>query len=184
MDGVKLRGMNWLTFVLRWFHLVAAITAVGGTIFMRFALVPSIGVVSDEQRKLLYEQIRRRWAILVMASIAFLLISGVWNFVSFMHEAKSELPEWEAWRHSYMMLYNALFGIKFLLAMVIFFIASALAGRSAGTQKIRDRAVYAMTLNLVLALIVVALAGIMRLTHTGPTPPSTPLAAGMGSGNG
>src|SRR5215813_10700260 len=115
--------MNCLSLVSRWFHLVAAITAVGGTIFMRFALVPSIAVLSDEQRKSLHEQIRSRWAKLVMASIGFLLLSGLYNFILFLRDTKA--PEWDQWRQSCNSIYQMVFGIKFLLAMVVFFIASA-----------------------------------------------------------
>ena len=160
--------MNWLGFVLRWFHLVAAITAVGGSIFMRFALVPSVSVLSDEQRKLLHEQVRSRWAKLVMASIGFLLITGLINIYLFLRDSKT--PAWEDWHKSYSGLYNAVFGVKFLLAMAIFFIASALAGRGEATQKFRQNAKWWMTVNVILALTVVALSGVLRLTHTGPSP--------------
>jgi uncharacterized membrane protein len=159
--------MNWLGFVLRWFHLVAAITAVGGSIFMRFALAPSVGILANEQRKMLHEQVRSRWAKLVMASIGFLLLTGLINVVLFLRDSKT--APWEEWHKSYSLLYNAVFGVKFLLAMVIFFIASALAGRGEATQRFRQNAKWWMTVNVVLALAVVALSGILRLTHTGPT---------------
>ncbi|HEY2881043.1 MAG TPA: hypothetical protein VGJ15_01385 [Pirellulales bacterium] len=172
--------MNWVSWILRWLHLVAAITAVGGTIFMRFALVPSVVVLSDEQRKMLHEQVRSRWAKLVMASIGFLLLSGLINYLTFYFDSKK--PAWDAWRESYKGLYQAVFGVKFLLAMAIFFIASALAGRSEATKTFRQNAKWWMTLNVVFALAVVALSGILRSTHTGPTfkpETSQPSAASM-----
>src|SRR4051812_29935326 len=103
--------MTILLIALRWLHLVAAITAVGGTIFMRFALVPSIGVLNDDQRKLLHENVRPRWAKLVMAAIAFLLISGLINYLMFLKGTQVAVPAWEAWRGTYSKLYNAVFGI-------------------------------------------------------------------------
>ncbi len=170
---------------MRWFHLVAAMTVVGGTIFMRFALVPSVGVLGDEQNNLLREEVRRRWSKLVMASIAFLLISGLTNYIIMLRDSKSGTPEWEAWRHSYNGLYQAVFGVKFTLAMVIFFIASALAGRGEATKKFRQDAKWWMSVNLTLALIVVALSGVLRLTHIGPTLNAAPVpAASSESGNG
>jgi uncharacterized membrane protein len=159
--------MNWLGLVLRWFHLVAAITAVGGSIFMRFALAPSVSVLADEQRKMLHEQVRSRWAKLVMASIGFLLLTGLLNVFTFLSNSKTQ--PWEEWHKSYSVLYNAVFGLKFLLAMFIFFVASALAGRGEATKSFRQNAQWWMTVNVVLALTVVALSGILRLTHTGPT---------------
>jgi uncharacterized membrane protein len=159
--------MNWLGFVLRWFHLIAAITVVGGSIFMRFALAHSASVLPDAERKALYEQVRSRWAKLVMASIGFLLLTGLINLILFLRDSKT--PPWEAWHKSYSLLYNAVFGIKFLLAMALFFIASALAGRGEATQRFRQNSKWWMTVNVALALIIVALSGILRLTHTGPS---------------
>ena len=156
--------MSWLGLTLRWFHLVAAIMVVGGTMFMRFALVPSIGVLADEQRSALHQQIRSRWAKMVAAAILFLLISGLWNYIRFLGDSKT----WgDQWRASYNGLYQAVFGVKFLLALVIFFLASALAGRTEGTKKFRQNAKMWMTVNLILALIVVALSGVLRATHVG-----------------
>ncbi|HZZ29249.1 MAG TPA: hypothetical protein VFE46_14720 [Pirellulales bacterium] len=161
--------MYWFALALRWFHLVAAMVAVGGTAFMRFALVPSVSVLADEQRKALHEQIRSRWAKLVAGSVAFLLISGLINFVLFLTESKTE--PWAQWHQAYNSLYQFVFGAKFALAMVVFFIASALAGRGQATQKFRQDATWWMTVNLVLALVVVALSGVLRFTHVGPTLP-------------
>ncbi len=53
-----------------------------------------------------------------MAAILFLLVSGFYNFLRY--EFQYKLPP----------LYHALFLIKFLLALAIFYIASLLAGRS------------------------------------------------------
>lgn len=159
--------MYWFALALRWFHLVAAMAAVGGTIFMRFALVPSVSVLTDDERKSLHEQVHSRWAKLVAASVAFLLISGLVNFVMFLSESKT--APWDQWRQTYNSLYQFVFGAKFALAMVVFFIASALAGRGEATKKFRQDAKWWMTVNLILALIVVVLSNVLRFTHVGPT---------------
>ena len=172
-----------LLLALRWLHIVAAMTLVGGTIFLRFALVPSVSVLPDGERESLHAQVRRRWTMLIMASITFLLISGFVNFFLFLHSANPEIPAWSEWRKSYFGLYNMIWGIKFLIAMVIFFIASALAGRGKATQKLRDNPQRWLTINLILALIVVALSGVLRSTHTGPTLPAAS-ATETGGGNG
>jgi uncharacterized membrane protein len=164
--------MPWLLLILRWLHIVAAITAVGGIIFMRLALVPSLSVLADEQRKALHEQIRSRWAKMVAGSIFFLLVTGIVNYFLFMSQKNGE--GWQSWRESYNALYNILFGVKFLLALVIFFLASALAGRTEATKRFRQDAKYWMTVNLILALIVVALSNGLRMTHAGPPPAQTP----------
>jgi uncharacterized membrane protein len=159
--------MTWLVFGLRWFHLIAAMILVGGTIFMRFALVPSVGALSDDERKALHQQVRSRWSKLVMASIAFLLVSGFINYVIFYETTQT--PAWEQWHAHCNAIYQAAFGVKFLLAMAIFFIASAVSGRSESMKQFRQNAKLWLTVNVILGLTVVALAGVMRLTHVGPT---------------
>ncbi|MCC7086501.1 MAG: hypothetical protein IT427_15995 [Pirellulales bacterium] len=167
--------MDWLALALRWIHIVAAITAVGGTIFMRMALLPSEQSLDDESRHALRERVRSRWAKVVMACIAFLLLSGLINFFTFIGQTKAE--PWSEWRTSYNKLYNMIFGIKALLALVIFFIASALVGRTDALKPIRQNAKMWLTVNVVLAVLVVALSGVLRSTHIGPTLPTTRVEA-------
>jgi uncharacterized membrane protein len=174
--------MNWLGLLLRWIHIFAAITAVGGTVFMRYALVPSVQVLPDDARKTLHDKVRSRWAKIVMLCIAFLLISGFINFFLFMGDTRT--PPWAEWKASYHKLYNMVFGIKTLIAFVIFIIASALVGRAKAFEPIRKNAKMWLTVNVVLAMIVVALSGVLRITHTGPALNSTTNETSTESGNG
>jgi len=59
--------------------------------------------------------------------------------------------------------------VKFLLAIAIFFIASAVSGTSESMKQFRQNAKLWLSVNVIFTLIVVALAGIMRLTPVGPT---------------
>jgi uncharacterized membrane protein len=163
--------MNWLSLALRWVHIVAAITAVGGTIFMRFALLPAVQSLTDEARKALHEQIRARWSMVVRGCILFLLISGFTNFFLFMGETRT--APWAEWKASYNGLYNMMFGTKVLIALAIFFIAEAVVGKAEVFKPIRQNAKMWLSINVILALLVVALSGVMRITHVGPTLPST-----------
>jgi hypothetical protein len=159
--------------ISRWMHILAAITAVGGTIFMRMALLPSVGSLADDARKQLHEAVRSRWAKFVMGSIALLLISGLYNI--FVIESQKRIPPADSG------LYHALFGIKFLLAFGIFFIASALVGRSPAFAKIRANARFWLTLNMTLAILVVCLSGVLRaLRDKPPAPASRAPAASQG----
>ncbi len=146
--------LDWLGIVFRWLHLLSAITAVGGTIFLRMALVPSVAVLSQEQHQALHEQVRSRWVKFVMAAIAFLIVSGLYNFIT---KVKSHtiVPD-------YNWLYQMLFGVKFILALIIFFLASALTGRSPAFAKIRQNAKLWLSVNMALAIIVVCISGVLR----------------------
>ena len=143
-------NIDYLAVVFRWLHILPAIIAVGGTVFMRMALLPSIGELPEGQRAAFHEAIRSRWAKWVMGSIAFLLVSGFYNFFSLNARLDLQKP------------YHMLFGIKFLLALAIFAIASFLAGRTAVAQRMRKNARMWLNLNITLAVTLVCLSGVMR----------------------
>ncbi|MFM7159352.1 MAG: hypothetical protein ACKO3P_03160, partial [Planctomycetaceae bacterium] len=60
-------------------------------------------------------------------------------------------------------LYHQLVGFKILIALAIFFISSALVGRSPGLQRFRDNGRYWLGVNLVLALVIVAISGFLKI---------------------
>ncbi len=154
--------IDWLTIILRWLHIVAACAALGGTLFIRLALLPSLSVLPADQRTALHQAIRGRWAKVVMGAITLLLVSGLWNYVLniqlFKQTEAGKMPA----------AYHIPFGVKFLLALVVFFIASALVGRSAAFEKIRQNAKFWLTLNLVLLLVIATISNVLRGTHVYP----------------
>lgn len=141
---------DYLALITRWLHILPAMAAVGGTMFMRWGLLPSMGSLPEEQRATLHANLRARWAKVVMGSIGLLLASGIYNIVQ----------KEQGWQVNG--LYHALFGIKFLLAMAIFFVASALVGRSEAYAKMRENRRFWLTLNLVLAIVLVCISGALR----------------------
>ncbi len=145
-----------ISLLMRWMHILAAIALMGGTIFMRFALHPALQVLGADQQKALKGAIRGRWSKWVMASSGFLLISGIVNIVLF-----SQAKEVSG-------LYHPIVGVKMLLALAIMFIASALVGRSANAERFREKAVFWLNLNLVLAVVVVCIGGFLRTLHHPP----------------
>src|SRR4029434_8947951 len=68
-----------LLLALRYMHILGAIALMGGTIFMRFALVPTVPELDDKSKAALHEGVRSRWAKFVMIAAALLLLSGITN---------------------------------------------------------------------------------------------------------
>lgn len=143
-------GMQIVSLLLRLAHLMAAATLIGGTIFQLYALLPAAEQLPEEPHRQLKAGVIKRWKIWVMVAITFLLVSGLVNYVLYVKEFK--LPS----------TYHMLFGVKFLLALVIFFIASLLTGRSPLAEKARQNAKTFLTINLILAILVVGIGGMMR----------------------
>ncbi len=151
---MELDAQTLVPLVLRWLHILAAITAVGGTIFMRTTLVPALETLPDMQRGMLHETIRSRWSRLVAASILFLLVSGFYNF--FVITRRFQLPP----------VYQMLFGIKFLLALRIFGLASVISGRSETAKRMRTKARFWLSLNIAMAVALVCISGVMNTLRT------------------
>ena len=158
--------MDPTLLLLRWAHILAAIVAMGGLVFARFGLVPALAEIDTATRDKIHEAIRRRWLPWVIGAITVLLASGLANFLLFNGRVKAE-----GWSGGFWMRqtsYHALFGAKFLLAMVAFYFASALVGRGQGTQWVRNDRAKWLSVTIGLTLGVVLLSGWMRQLHTGP----------------
>jgi putative copper export protein len=142
-----------IELVLRWIHVLSAAVLVGGTIFLRYALAPALAQQASETRQSLLGGWRPGWARLVMIASALLLISGLVNAVRII--MRYEFPAAP---------YHALVAVKFLLAMVMFWSSAAVAGRSASAEKMRENLTFWLNINVLLAILLVGLAGYMRLT--------------------
>jgi uncharacterized membrane protein len=145
-----------VSLLARWLHILAAITAVGGTIFARAVVLPSLETLPGESRTALHAAMRERWSRIVSAAIGFLLLSGLYNIG--LISIRYQLPRW----------YMPLFVLKFLMALVIFMVASFLVGKTAAAERVRRNARFWMNLNIVLAVAVVCLSGVLRTAERVP----------------
>lgn len=141
-----------LPVLSRWIHVGTAIVLVGGTAFFRFVVVPSLGDDSSG----LVGRIRDRWKKIVHAGIGLFILSGAYNFALM-------IP-----KHTGDKLYHPLLGIKMLLALVVFFLASALVGNKAGTQKFRDDSKKWTSIMLLLAAVIVGISGFVKVRPYSP----------------
>jgi len=157
--------IDWILLLSRWVHLGAAFAAVGGVVYARVAALPGVSEALDgDSAEKVREAMRRRWAKVTHACIALLLITGGINFVILAMPPKVE-P----------MPYHAIFAVKFIAAMLIFFFATALVGRSAGLAKFRVQSRKWLSVIIVLGALVVLLSGLLnqvRTTQARNTPPA------------
>jgi hypothetical protein len=106
--------------------------------------------LAESQRGEMHEAVRSRWAKFIHLSVALLLLSGIANLGL-------------ASRYEFQGLnYSMVGGIKMLLALPIFGIASLLAGRGNAAKKIQANAKFWLNVNLVLALSMVLIGGVLR----------------------
>lgn len=162
-----------LILVARWLHIVSATVAVGAPIFARMALLPAVGTLDDATRDAFREAVAKRWRVVVYVTIMLFLATGFYNFLG-------PHAHWKKFRDTnkdLVLVYHAVFGAKLLLAFVMFFLASALAGRSAGLAYFRRHAWGWTTILVVLGLIVVGLSNYLRSVDPKPAPQPGPSAS-------
>ncbi len=144
-------GLPIVPLISRVLHILGALILGGGIFFLRSVLAPT----GDEQW---LTDRRGTWARWVGIATFVLIATGFYNFLIINGEAKIEggkLPS----------TYHVLFGIKFLLGLVVMFLAAILAGKTPLAAKFRGKS--QLWLNVawfgVMAIIVVA--GILRTMH-------------------
>ena len=135
--------------IFRWLHIGPVIVAIGGAFFARFIILPSIvETLSEDQRGQVHSAVIRRWKKVLHICIALILISGAYNFY---HGFRMKPP-----------LYHMLFLPKFLAALGIFFIASALVGKSEAFESMRRENKKWLGILIALAVLIVLISGIMK----------------------
>jgi uncharacterized membrane protein len=148
-----------LLLTLRYMHILGAIALMGGTIFMRFALLPTVLGLDPITKATIHQEVRSRWSKFVMLAAALLLISGVMNLI---------LAARYQYEPVFGMSYHMVVGIKFIFALPIFFFASVLAGRSEMAKRFQANAKTWMNLNLTLALLMVLIGGALKFVKREP----------------
>ncbi len=154
--------LDYVNLAMRWTHILAAMVAAGGTFYVRFALLPAQEAIAAEQRLALGDALRRRWSKIVAASIAALLLSGLYNVGII--EALTTAPKAYPW-------YRPVFVVKFLLALGVFAIASLLSGRTTAAEAIRRNTKFWLNVNVALIVAIVLLSGVLRTADKLPKPP-------------
>jgi hypothetical protein len=154
--------------VSRVFHVGTAIVMVGGAFFLRFVLLPAAKAsLAEDVHARLRSAVMGTWKKIVHIGIALLLLTGSLNYYRVIVEGT----------HKGDALYNALIGIKILLALGIFFIASVLVGRSAKFEGMRQNVAKWLAINLLLAAIIVAISGFLKVRPFTPKPAPTTAAS-------
>jgi uncharacterized membrane protein len=132
-------------------HIASAIILGGGLFYLRTVLAPAGADACYADR-------RAVWAKWVHLAIVLLLASGIYNFLAINSAAKAAGGKLPA-------VYHALFGIKFLLGLLVMFVASILAGRTAAADRFRQKIRLWLHVGWGAVLAIVVVAAIMRSLH-------------------
>lgn len=140
-----------LDAVSRFAHVGTAVTLIGGTIFMKFVLHPAASTLPDEAHDQLRTAVMARWKKFIHIGMALFILSGIYNMTRTFPNHKGDS------------LYHALVGTKVLLALGVFFIASALVGSSKAFEGMRANRPKWMGVIVLLAAIIIAISGFVKV---------------------
>ena len=151
--------METLNLVLRWLHVLSAITLMGGVLYVRFAVIPTLDALDEKLRETVGAPLRKNWAKFLHLSLALLLVTGIANMV--LIPMNNEFPEDAP-------SYGMLAGIKFMLALPVFFIVSVLNGRSQNAARFREKSRLWLNIAVALCVAIVLLGGYLRFIPRTP----------------
>lgn len=140
-----------LDILSRIVHVATAIVLVGGTVFSWAVLPSGVQNLSESARENFTAALTQRWKRFVHLGILLFLISGFYNFFR-------QIP-----KHQGDSLYHGLVGTKILLAFALFFIASALVGRSPRLESMRINRSFWLRAAVVLAAVIVAISSVVKV---------------------
>ena len=161
-------GPFFLDVISRIIHVSTAIVLVGGSVFSVLVVQPTLAAMDEEQRAAVGTSLVGRWKRWVHLGILLFLASGIYNYLQAITAHKGDS------------LYHAMLGTKMLLALIVFFLASALVGRSSGLQRIRDSRRFWTIVMVALAFVIVAISGFAKVR--GKPEPAAAVSASTGSG--
>lgn len=143
-----------IVVVSRILHVLAAIFLFGGTLFLFAVLTPSAKELPESEHEALKERVMKKWRAYVGMAIGALIFTGFYNYLVV------AMPEHNAAGDK---KYHMFMGIKILIAFVVFFFASVLPGRAKAFEKMRQNSRMWSIVTIVLATVVVGIAGFLRV---------------------
>jgi uncharacterized membrane protein len=154
MDSIEI-----LNVASRWLHIATAIVILGGTVFMRFVLLPAAESLPPAEHEALRGKVVARWKKFVMGGIALFILSGFYNYLVVtgpLHRKDKS--------------YHMVMGTKILLAFIVFFLASVLVGRSARFEPLRRDRKKWLLITIVIAFVIVLISSYLRIRGIPGTP--------------
>ncbi len=130
-----------LYVIMRWLHIASAVTLVGGLIFGRLVMAPSVAALAPEAGEKVWQRAAGAFRPMVVAAICALVVSGIYNILS----NPGHSPR-----------YHMLLGIKLLLALHVFAVSILI------TRPVNPRRVRMMTGGVISGLVIIAIAAWLR----------------------
>jgi uncharacterized membrane protein len=144
-------GWYFVLLASRVLHVLGSIVLLGGIFYLLMVIAPRVAASgSRPDADAWFGGNRAAWAKWVGIATAVLLVTGLFNFVTIIQSnniAKS---------------YHMIVGLKILVALVIFFFAAILAGKTALAERFREKMRFWLAVTMCLGLLIVIIGSVMR----------------------
>ncbi len=148
----------FLKALMQWIHVGSVVLMIGGFFFLRTVLLPIANRSADPAA--LISSALRRFSGIVWTALLTVLISGLYNFISFLRAARADASVGPM--TSDYSLYIFILGIKFFIVFLIFTLAVFLTFPYPVFEVYQKRPAPWLTLTVTLGLIVVFLSAYLR----------------------
>lgn len=135
--------------LMQWVHVMSAIVGLGGMGFLLLILIPSLEVLSAEQRDALSRAVAGRFRWASWSAILLLLVSGIYNTRYYFRE----VPWGPAWQF---------LSLKIVLAFILFAIVLALSIPFRLFEPLRVRRRQWLLAAFILGVVVVLISAYLR----------------------
>jgi len=138
-----------MSTIVQWVHVMAAVIGLGGMGFLLLILIPSLGVLTVEQRDALSKAVASRFRWATWSAVVLLVLSGLYNIRRYYWEE----PWGPAWRFM---------ALKILLSFALFGIVLGLTIPFRLFEPLRARRRMWLLVAFILGVVVVLLSSYLR----------------------
>ena len=142
-------GQYFLLLTSRVLHILGSVVLLGGIFYLLAVVAPRVAAGNSSPDDW-FNRNRAAWAKWVGIATAVLLVTGLFNFVMMVksnHLATS---------------YHMLGGMKILVALVLFFFAAILAGKTGLADRFRANMKFWLKVTMLVGLVIVIIGSVMR----------------------
>jgi len=133
-----------LNVLMRWLHITSVVVLIGGVLYARLIVAPAVASLPAAEQDTLGDAMAARFRSLLYLAVLFLLCSGVYNL--FLNLGRGPL-------------YQALLGIKLLLALHVFGVGFLIV-KPKNARRTRQ-----LTGIMISGVIIIAISAVLRQLH-------------------
>lgn len=143
--------------LIQWVHVGSVVLMIGGFFFFRVVLIPIANRLSDPNA--LISSALRRFSGIVWGALFTVLISGLYNLITFFRTART--PTTEIANPDYS-LYILILGVKFFIVFLIYTLAIMLTFPYPVFEAVQKKPSPWLNILILLALITIFLSAFLR----------------------